>query len=199
MTKLALAGDSAGSQIAAQMATLFTNSSYKDDILAGTGFDIGELAIKPEDNINNIKGIVLCCGGFNLKSIVESPEYIEARGNFPDFKHFVNTVTTVYSGYLNPVTRQEFDTFSVANYVTEKFPPSFITVGGADSLKPQSEELRDKLNSLGVETDTFFPIIQPLTYPSKTDLEHEYQFNLDTAAGQEALNRIVTFLKEKLS
>lgn len=185
-TKLGLAGDSAGSQIAAQIATLYTNNSYKGNILADTGFDIGELAELPVP----LNAIVLCCGGYNLETLVKSNAY-----NNKIFRDFIDTVIPSYSGYIDPVNQKEFKTFSVYNYIDPvSFPKAFITAGDADPLYQQSIELASKL----------YPSVDPGTsedmyYPP--ELSHEYQFELhDTGGhGKAALERIVTFLNNNLN
>lgn len=77
---------------------------------------------------------------------------------------------------------------SVTPHVTTAFPPSFISSGNGDPLEPQAVALARQLDALGVRVDTlFFPSHAPA-------LGHEYQFNLDTAAGQEALKGMLAFL-----
>jgi acetyl esterase len=73
--------------------------------------------------------------------------------------------------------------------VTAAFPPSFISSGNGDPLAPQAVARAQKLSRLGVRVDA-------LLFPADRDLPlpHEYQFNLDDAAGREALNRMLAFL-----
>lgn len=64
------------------------------------------------------------------------------------------------------------------------FPPSFISSGNGDPLAPQAVALAQKLSQLGVRVDTlFFP------QDRQPPLPHEYQFNLDDQARQEALHQ----------
>ena len=54
---------------------------------------------------------------------------------------------------------------------------------------PQAVALAQRLGGLGVHVETlFFPTDHAPSLP------HEYQFNLDEQAGQEALNRMLAFL-----
>lgn len=78
---------------------------------------------------------------------------------------------------------------SVAQHLTARFPPTFITAGNGDPLVGQSTGLAQRLQVLGVPVDT-------LHYPPdhRPRLPHEYQFNLDTDDGRNALRRIVAFL-----
>jgi len=59
--------------------------------------------------------------------------------------------------------------------------------------KPHAELLAERLHAQGVETETLF-------YPSDHEppLGHEYQFDLDSEAGQFFLERLLTFLRRRL-
>ncbi len=165
---IVLAGDSAGSQIAAQMAALITNPPYAS-----------LLNIDPTLQPSQLRATILNCGAYDLAL----PDYNGEAGAF------LKTVLWAYSGkkdFLNdPVLRQA----SVIDYVTADFPPTFITAGNADPLESQSREFAKKLQSLNVSTDTLF---YPKDHTPK--LSHEYQFVLDNADGKQALARILRFL-----
>lgn len=165
---IVLGGDSAGSQIIAQMATLATSESYAS-----------EMNIKPVIAAGDLKGMLLTCGAYDLAL----PNY---NGPFGDFLH---TVLWAYSGSKDFLHDPTLRHASVVNYVTSDFPPTFITAGNADPLENQSTEMAKKLKQLNVPTDTLF---YPENYTPA--LPHEYQFNLDTAAGKEALQHMVDFL-----
>jgi acetyl esterase len=79
---------------------------------------------------------------------------------------------------------------TVAHYVTGAFPPAFVSSGNGDPLAPQAVALVQRLEELGVMVDSLF---FPADY--SPPLPHEYQFNLDTAAGQEALERMLAFIE----
>jgi acetyl esterase/lipase len=74
------------------------------------------------------------------------------------------------------------------------FPPALITVGNADPLRPHSELLAEKLRAQQTEVET-------LVFPSdyQPPLGHEYQFDLDTDAGQLFLQRLLAFLRQRLA
>lgn len=168
--KIVLAGDSAGSQIVAQMATLITNPAYAN-----------EVGIAPTMTPEKLKGMLLNCGAYDLAL----PDY---NGPFGSFLH---TVLWAYSGTKDFLNDPKLKPASVINYVTDKFPPSFITAGNADPLLAQSTKLATKLGGLGVPTSTLF-------YPAdhQPALNHEYQFDLDTADGKRALEKMADFLKD---
>ncbi len=77
--------------------------------------------------------------------------------------------------------------------ITKEFPPFFISVGNADPLAPLSYGLKQRADELGIANEAlFFP---PDHAPP---LPHEYQFNLDSEAGQLALERSVNFLSARV-
>lgn len=171
-SNIILAGDSAGSQIVAQMANIITSSTYA-----------AEVDIKPTLSASNLKGILLNCGAYDLAL----PDYNGPAGDF------LHTVLWAYSGTSDFLNDPKLKPASVENYVTKDFPPAFITAGNVDPLESQSLEFAKKLASLGIPTSTLF-------YPDdhQPELQHEYQFNLDTNDGQQALKQMTDFLKSRV-
>lgn len=164
-----LAGDSAGSQIVAQMANIVTNPAYA-----------GDMGIQPKLAATNLKGLLLNCGAYDLAL----PDY---NGPFGSFLH---TVLWAYSGTPDFLHDPKLKTASVANYLTTRFPASFITAGNVDPLLAQSTELAQRLAALHVPVDSLF-------YPTNHEpkLSHEYQFDLDTDDGRRALADMVEFVR----
>lgn len=169
--KIILAGDSAGSQIVAQMATIITNPGYAKDI-----------GIAPTLSADKLKGMLLNCGAYDLAL----PNYSGPDG------FFLHAVLWAYSGKKDFLSDPDLKRASVVNYATKDFPPSFITAGNADPLEQQSLEFAKKLQSLGVSTSTLF-------YPANHQpaLQHEYQFALDGSDAQQALKQMVEFLQQQ--
>lgn len=172
MDNVLFAGDSAGSQIVAQMANIITSPDYAR-----------EININPTLANDKLKGLLLNCGAYDIK--------LASKTQDKEGREFLNTVLWAYSGHKNYADIPEFQHASVAEYVTRDFPPSFITAGNVDPLEEQSIEFAKKLEQLDVKTKTLF-------YPKdhKPALPHEYQFNLDNRDGKHALNEMVGFAKE---
>jgi acetyl esterase/lipase len=171
-SRIVIAGDSAGAQIAAQIANITTSPEYAT-----------LLGIRPALQPNQLKATLLNCGGYDIRAV-----------NYDgSFGSFLKTVMWSYSGTRDFLNDPKFQSVSVVNYVTSKFPPSFITAGNADPLEPQSVALAKKLTELRVPIDALF-------YPKnhQPPLEHEYQFNLDLLDGKKALERSITFLSKVL-
>ena len=168
-TKIFLAGDSGGSMIAAQLANLISNKSYADS-----------LAIQPSIDRSSLAGMLLYCGIYDITNL-------NLSGNFGKF---LQTVLWAYGGRKDFENHPSLYTASVFNYITNTFPPSFISAGNNDPLLLQSTRLAQKLAALQVPVDTVF-------YPSSFQpaLPHEYQFNLDIAPGKQVLDRSVLFMQ----
>jgi acetyl esterase/lipase len=167
-----LAGDSAGSQIAAQLANVITSPAYAKKVSVAA-------LIAPE----RLKGALLHCGVFDVGAM--------NTGGGGVLGWFTRTVTWAYSGKRDWRDAKGFETFSVPNYLTPEFPPTFISVGNGDPLAPQTMLMDRKLREQGVAVDSLF-----FAKDYQPSLGHEYQFNLDTKAGKEALDRSVAWLKQ---
>jgi acetyl esterase/lipase len=173
--KIFLAGDSAGSQLSSQMAALITNPDYAK-----------ELGIKPSLAPTQLAGTILFCGIYKVEGLTEAAPNLPKLISWGD-----DQVTWAYSGTRDksgPLIRQ----MSPYYHVTKDFPATFISGGNSDPLTDsQSIPLADKLKYLHVPTTTLF-------YPANhmPGLPHEYQFNLDTADGQQTLNRVIDFLHQ---
>jgi acetyl esterase len=166
---LFLAGDSAGAQIAAQMANIVTSPAYAKT-----------LSIAPTIRREQLRGVILHCGIYDL-----------GLAKFDGiYGHFMRTIVWSYSGVKEFGEKARLPEFSVPRHVTGEFPPTFISVGNGDALLQHSRALADALDKRGVTVDRLF---FPEDYRPK--LPHEYQFHLETGAGREALERTVRFLK----
>lgn len=163
--RLYLAGDSAGAQLAAQVANILTVPSYAQTV-----------GISPSMERAQLRGVILFCGVFDL-------ELADPHG---PFGHFFRTVTWAYSGQKNAPPLPEI---SVMRFVTREFPPAFISAGNGDPLLRQSRAMAEALTKQGAKVETLF---FPDDY--RPELPHEYQFNLDTDAGRLALERTLKFL-----
>jgi hypothetical protein len=124
--------------------------------------------ISPSLDPKRLAAILLLSGGYDI-------EQVDLEG---DFGWFMRTVLWAYSGTRNFMNDERFRLISVTHYVTGAFPPAFISSGNGDPLTPQAVALVRKLEAHGVKVDSLF---FPADYTPP--LPHEYQFNLDTAAG----------------
>lgn len=168
--RLVLAGDSAGAQIAAQAAAVIVNPAYA----AQTG-------VMPGAAPTQIIGTLLFCGVYDLGALGQGGSILG---------WFVKTTGWAYSGRRDWRGDAGFATVSILPHLTPAFPPAFVSAGNADPLGPQSVALAQAMQAQGVAVETLFfpPDHQP-------PLGHEYQFDLDGAAGQTALARASAWLR----
>ena len=166
---IVLAGDSAGAHIASQVALIITDPAYANAI-----------GIAPQLKPQQLVAMLLVSG-------VYDPFATDRNGVRA---WFYETMMWAYSGVKNLSVDQRFKLMSVPAHVTAAFPPSYISSGNADPLAPQAVVLAQTLRGLGVRTEALF-------FPADRDppLPHEYQFNLDGAAGRESLERMLGFLR----
>lgn len=171
MSRFALAGDSAGAQIAAQTAITLTDPAYA----ARTG-------LVPGADGAHLKGLVLFCGGFDARNL-------SFEGAFGSF---LRTVFWSYFGARDFAADPRLADFSIPPNLHSGLPPIFISAGNADPLEPQSRAVAERAEELGIRTDALF-------FPKDhvPPLGHEYQFTLDEAGG-EALARSLAFLDRVL-
>jgi acetyl esterase len=167
-----LAGDSAGSQIAAQLANVVNSPAYAT-----------RLGVSSPITPDKLKGALLHCGVYDVSAM--------NTGGGGVLGWFTRTVTWAYSGKPDWREVKGFETFSVPNYITPQFPPTFISVGNADPLAPQTILMERKLREKGAKVDSLF-----FAKDYRPPLSHEYQFDLDTNAGKEAMDRTVLWLNQ---
>jgi acetyl esterase len=130
-SKLFLAGDSAGAQIAAQLAVVISNSVYAN-----------QMGMTPSIDRRQLKGVILHCGLYDLRGGGETRA----------------SIARTYLGNEDFLNDPRLEEFSVVNNITADFPPMFISVGNADRLESQSQLLADTARKLGVSVDSlFFP------------------------------------------
>jgi acetyl esterase len=173
--RIALAGDSAGAQIAAQAGALVTTPGYADAV-----------GITPTISPGQLRGLILACGPYDLQ-LVRHPAAPAGRLS-------VQVALQAYAGKRRFLDDPAFAAWSITDHVSAAFPPALITVGNADPLRSHSELLADRLQAQRAETETLF-------FPAghQPPVDHEYQFDLDTDAGQLFLERLLTFLRHRLA
>lgn len=168
--RIFIAGDSAGANYTSQLGVITTNPEY------AALLDITP-ALKPEQ----LRGVILNCGIYDVSGIPNAPG-IGGWG--------FRIALWAYLGerdWSNTAGGQEMSTL---DYVTADFPTTWISGGNGDPLTPtQSEPLASKLDGLGVDVTTVF-------YPEdhEPSLPHEYQFHLDFADAQSALESTIQWL-----
>lgn len=168
--RIVLAGDSAGAQLASQLAVLTTNPDYAR-----------LLGISPALSEEQLVGTILNCGVYDLERMADLSG-VTAWG----FK----TALWAYTGTKDWSATYTGATMSTINFVTKDFPPTFISGGNGDGLTwIESVPMHRALTDAGVEVSALF-----WPAPHSPSLPHEYQFHLDLVEAQEALSATLIFL-----
>jgi acetyl esterase len=168
--RIVLAGDSAGAQIAAQVASLVTDPDYAERV--GIGVDL------PREGL---RGVVLFCGAFDFEL---------SHGSSRLGAWLIDTALWSYLGARDHRSDPAAALASVPQNLPAGFPPAFVAAGNADPLLPHSLALATALEAGGVEHETLF-----FDGDHEPRLGHEFQFDLDTEAGRLALDRTVAFVE----
>jgi acetyl esterase/lipase len=170
--RIVLAGDSAGAQLASELATLTTNSDYAH-----------LLGITPALTPSQLVGTVLNCGVYDLSSMADLSG-IAAWG--------FQIALWAYTGTQNWSASYQGTTMSTINFVTKHFPPTYISGGNGDGLTwIESVPMSSRLKELGVPVTSVF-----YTADHEPALPHEYQFHLDGAEARSALQKTLDFLAD---
>ena len=167
--QILIGGDSAGAQIAAQVATIATSPAYAKAV-----------GIAPAVEPDRIKGAILFCGAHDVTVL----NLDGALGPF------LRAVVWAYGGKRDAMDDPQFRLMALPDHVTGEFPPAFITAGNGDPLLGQSERLASSLKAAGAPVETLL-----FAKDHVPALGHEYQFDLDSAAGKQAFDRTVAFAR----
>ena len=169
-TQIVLAGDSAGAQLASQLATLITSRDYAEI-----------MGMTPALASDQLVATVLNCGVYDLAALARL-QGIAGWG----FK----SAMWAYSGTKTWAEDSTGATMSTVDWVTADFPTTYISGGNGDGLTwLQSIPMAQRLNELGVDVTTLF-----WPAPHEPQLPHEYQFHLDLPDAQTALQQTIDFL-----
>lgn len=168
--QIVLAGDSAGAQLASQMAGIITNPDYAEI-----------LSVTPALKSEQLVATVLNCGVYDLAALA-ALDGVVGWG--------LKTAMWAYTGERTWAEGSAGATMSTLNWVSEDFPTTYISGGNGDGLTwLQSIPMAQRLDELGVDVTTLF-------WPADHEpaLPHEYQFHLDMPDAQTALQQTIDFL-----
>jgi len=168
--RMVLAGDSAGAQLSAQLATAVTSPDYARTI-----------GLTPNLSSEQLAGVILNCGIYDVSEIPNAPG-IGGWG--------FRVALWAYIGEKDWSEHPGGEQMSLIDDVTADFPRTWISGGNADPLtKSQSRVFATTLDGLGVDTTAVF-------YPDDhvEQLPHEYQFHLDLEDARAAFGSTVEFL-----
>jgi len=174
--QIIVAGDSAGAQMASQIATLVTSPEYASDV-----------GIVPSLQSDQLRGAILFCGAYDAAGVARHPRVVPNTA----LRVFSRSVLWAYTGSRerdSPTLRQ----MSTIDHATGAFPPTFISGGNADPLTDaHSRPFAARLVDLGVDVTARF--FAPDHTPA---LGHEYQFRVESADGEAALQAVLGFVRQ---
>jgi len=171
-TRIVLAGDSAGANLASQLAVLTTNPAMA-----------AELGIEPSLRPEQLRGIVLDCGIYDVSGVATAPG-IGGWG--------FRVALWAYLGERDWSGTAGAREMSTLDWVTADFPSTWISGGNGDPLTAsQSKPLAERLTGLGVPVTELF-----YADDHEPELPHEYQFHLDLEDARAALDSTLAFLAE---
>ncbi len=173
LSNIMLGGDSAGAQIALQYALTQTNEKY------GASLNVPHLLKQ-----GTIKGTVSYCGPLILEQIKDT----KSSSNF--MKFFVRTVAWSELGTKNWKTSPQLKQASLVKYLTDKFPPTYITDGNAYSFQEQGIAFKDRLKELSVPVKSLF------YNNSEKEITHEYQFDYSTSEAKDCYGQTLSFIEQ---
>jgi acetyl esterase/lipase len=163
--RIVLGGDSAGAQIASQLAAVQTDP--------GLARSAGLTAALPP---GALRGVVLFCGLYDLRTV--------GTTGFPALRTYLWAYTGVRDWTSYPAIGQ----LSTTLHVTSRYPPTFLSAGDADPFRSQAAELASVLRRHAVPLTTLF------WNGTGDHLNHEYQFDFDLPQARTAFQRTLAFL-----
>src|SRR6266568_1337349 len=165
-TRVFVAGNSSGAQMASQVAAIETNPNLA-----------AAMHLQPALSPGSLRGTLLYCGAYNMATLqnIRMP--------------FLHVGLWSYTGYRNVTTFPDVDQLSTVKQLTSHYPPVFMTSGDADALRPQSLEFATALRQHGIPVTTNF------WEGSHAKLGHDYQFKLNQPQAQETFQNTLTFLQ----
>jgi acetyl esterase/lipase len=163
--RIVLGGDSAGAQIASQLAAVQTD--------AALARSMGLTAAVPP---GRLRGVVLFCGIYDLRTV--------SGTGFPGLRTFL----WAYTGARDWTSYPEIDQLSTVQHITAQYPPTFLSVGDADPFRFQAAELASGLKRDAIPLTTVF------WNGTGDHLGHEYQFNFNLPEARTAFQRTLSFL-----
>lgn len=164
--RIVLGGDSAGSQIAGELAAVQTNPGL------ARAMGITPAASLPP--ATRLRGVVLFCGLYDMRTV--------GATGFPGLR----TYLWAYTGVRDWTSYPAIDQLSTTRQVTDDYPAAFLSVGDIDPLQSQGLEL------IGVLRAHRVPLTTLLWHGQ--GLKHEYQFNFTLPQARTALQRTLAFL-----
>jgi acetyl esterase/lipase len=172
--RIVLAGDSAGAQLAAEVAALITNPAYA-----------ASTTLIPALGPEQLRGALLFCGIYDPPALVDADRMFSA---------VLGSAMWSLTGTREWWSSEACRLMTVVDHVTAQFPPTLLAAGSHDPLtRRQHPSMAARLREHGVLLEEFCP------GDDARPINHEFQFWLDTPEAAEALERSIAFLSRVFS
>jgi len=153
MNRVVIAGDSAGAHMAAQFALIHTSPAFSE-----------VTHLQPVLLPGALKAALLYCGPYDISAM--------ARPKDRRLRLFMHRIGWSYLGIKRWEGSPKAAIMTIRNFVSESFPPTYITDGNVFSFEAQARALVKALRQKSVSISSrFFPI-------EEGEVTHEYQFSL---------------------
>jgi acetyl esterase/lipase len=169
INNLVLCGASAGGQLVGQYLNVQLNAEYA-----------AKLGLAPRLNPENIKAVA-----FN-SALLEPDKFADTGSLLVNY--VFGLMGKVYFGHVNLKKNANAIEGNVISYVTENFPPAFITDGNSGTFTKQAQKLGERLSELGVA--------YTLNLYDKKDasLGHAYESTLNSEQAKDNFAKMIDFL-----
>ncbi|MBR0085023.1 MAG: alpha/beta hydrolase [Lachnospiraceae bacterium] len=161
-------GDSAGGQLAGQLALIITDPEYA-----------GKMDIEPAIEPEQLKGVIFNCALIDIARIDDTDDDLENIA-FRDMGE-------AYFNDKDFETLEDAEEANILLHVSSAFPASYITDGSRATFTDQALDLAEKLEGLGV-------MVVNNVYEDQ-GLRHEYQRDITSKYGKENLEKTIEFIR----
>lgn len=161
-----IGGDSAGAHLSGYLGAYYTNQELTS-----------KLDITPAISPNQLKGVVLLCGFYDMLRVRET--------GFP----FVNDAMWMLTGVKKYENYSRVKELNTIENVTENYPNTYLLCGDKDPFYPQNVEMKAKLEENNVNVTAYLPV------SNKNKLKHEFQRDFDLDEAYAAMTMLLNFLE----
>lgn len=174
MNRIIIAGDSAGAHMAAQFALLHTSPAFVSAV--------NTYGLEPALPKGVLKAALLYCGPYDIGQMAQPKDRM--------LRFAMSRVGWSYLGRKHWQHSEEARLTTIKDFITEDFPPCYITDGNTHSFDPQGRALADALEHLGVTVRRRF------FESSDGEVTHEYQFSMSQDNAMLCFNDTLEHLNE---
>ncbi|GEK89388.1 Acetyl esterase/lipase [Alkalibacterium putridalgicola] len=163
-------GDSAGAQLAFQYSTMYTNPEYSK---------LFDFALS---QTLDIQGSALNCGMYEIYKKMAS---LDEEGKNADLE-----LVILLKDYLGKNWQQYEEQFTIKDFVTDKFPPTYLMTAQYDLLRDEALPMYEALIKRGVKVT-----YKKFGDPGEEQYGHIFQCNMNLEEAKEANKEQCHFFK----